>query len=261
MNPTPARTADSHGDAVRAVATAFRSRGQWATAQPAEPRTAGTADTAEPITVVLENVLPLSLAGAPAVPLPSDLAARTLERALRAQDIRARVTLADWPRNSPRITLSSPGDAHRLADLVWAEMPQPYQAAHHLRTALGALEIKTSGPQVRNDGIDIGSMSAEHALALLTLLGGNPPPHLRPANARHLDGIVRRLRYRLRLVLPGIQVTARPACGTCRASRPHQVVIGTAALDHIAALTALLNAAAPTCPSTPPATTGTRPSR
>ncbi|WP_329028126.1 hypothetical protein [Streptomyces sp. NBC_00690] len=129
--------------------------------------------------------------------------------------------------------LDSPGDAHKLAALIWEEMPEPHLLVHHLSTALTGVGLTISETTINELGIEIGTIRTADALTLITVLGGTHPPRSNPATGRNTEAIADRLRGRLRRLSPEVKVTPHPACASCAADRPHQILIGTATLEEV----------------------------
>ncbi|MEU0689813.1 hypothetical protein [Streptomyces uncialis] len=240
MHHTTHPTEQQH--AAAAVGEALSARGLWAL-QPGPTR---APDTPGRIEVVLADTGPFSLAGTPMLPLTTADQAAALEAALRAADITATAENHDEhiPR-SARITFHTPGDAHRFADLVWAEMPAGHRAVHRLSTALARAGITSGHMRLTHTGIGIGRVTARDALTLIPLLGGPHHPRLRPRKQADLKKIAASLRYWLRRLLPGIRITTDPACSSCLEHRDHELVIGDAPVDDINTLAGALETAPP----------------
>jgi hypothetical protein len=197
------------------------------------------------VVVTIGSRTPFTLADVEVARSATPDQARRLEHALSDAGIGATV-VPDIPFGWLHIACTSADDALRLADLVWREMPRAHQVAYRLRTVLSEAgghdrPLETVEPQVIDGGIEIGALTVPQAVLLLRLLGGQKT--FSYSGWQRLDTLRTRLRDRLVRLLPGVAVTATPACGTC--SQDSEITIGPAPVDHITALADLLQAALP----------------
>ncbi|MFJ7423432.1 hypothetical protein ACIQXD_33220 [Streptomyces uncialis] len=235
-------TAEQLEAAAAAVGEALSARGLWAL----HPGPTRSPDTPGRIEVVLADPGPFSVAGTTVLPLTTTDEAAALKAALRAEGITADAENHDEHiARSARLSFHAPGDAHRFAELVWAEMPAGHRAVHRLSTALARAGITSGHVRLTHAGIGIGRVTARDALTLIPLLGGPQHPGLNARRHTDLKKIAVSLRYWLRRSLPGIRVTQDPACRTCieEQEREHALLVADAPVDDINALAGALESA------------------
>jgi hypothetical protein len=160
--------------------------------------------------------------------LPASDATRAIESALRQRGVEAAVSVTDVldPDAALRVALRSASDAFALANLILDNLPEPYAAAHRLRTVLAGADIEAASIRVRGDAISIGQITAEEALVLGEVLHGDSwLQELDLDDWRDLEKLADGLSKALAVVSgDGVSVDADPRCSRC--CGVHEVTVG-----------------------------------
>ncbi|WP_164837419.1 hypothetical protein [Streptomyces sp. B29(2018)] len=159
--------------------------------------------------------------------------ASVLHRVLAGYGVNAQVTMVELITGPAlRIALDRAQDAHRLAELVLAHLPEPHASAQRLRTVLAEADITAEEVRVVHGLISVGDISAQDARTLCDVLGAGSVEEGAELDAyswRDVEVMASRLACMLHSDLHGgLSVTADPACTSCIDSRPHRITLGLA---------------------------------